>query len=73
MMSPREKRLHRIEQRNDRTLIGTLALCTGAGFFFGAMTGGAAPAIGLGLLGALIGIPAGADCRRDVGVGREGD
>jgi hypothetical protein len=57
--SPRERRFHRIEERNDQTLIGMLVLCTGAGFFYGAVTGGALPAVGYGLVGAIIGAPAG--------------
>lgn len=57
--SRRERRLHRIEARNDQTLIGMLVLCTGIGFFFGSVTGGAGPAIGYGLVGAVIGVPAG--------------
>jgi hypothetical protein len=57
--SPRQQRLHRIEERNDQTLIGMLVLCTGIGFFYGAVTGGALPAVGYGLVGAIIGVPAG--------------
>jgi hypothetical protein len=59
IMSRREQRLHRIEERNDQTLMGMLMLCTGIGFFFGAVTGGAWPAVGYGLVGAFIGVPAG--------------
>lgn len=55
----KEQRLHRAEERNDQTLVGMLVLCTGIGFFFGAVTGGTWPAIGYGILGTLIGIPAG--------------
>jgi hypothetical protein len=58
-MSRREKRLHRIEDRNDQTMIGMLVMCTGVGLFFGALTGGVWPAMGYGLLGLLIGVPAG--------------
>lgn len=58
VMSRREKRLHRIEQRNDRTLVAMLGLCSGIGFFFGAITGGPWPAVGYGVLGLLIGTPA---------------
>lgn len=57
--SPREQRRHRIEERNDQTVIGMLVLCTGIGFFFGAVTGGAWPAVGYGLVGAIIGVPGG--------------
>lgn len=57
--SRRERRLHRIEARNDQTLIGMLVLCAGIGFLFGSVTGGAGPAIGYGLVGAVIGVPAG--------------
>jgi hypothetical protein len=59
IQSPREQRRHRIEERDDETLIGMLVLCTGIGFFFGAVTGGVWPAVGYGLVGALIGVPAG--------------
>ena len=58
-MSRREQQLHRIEDRNDQTLIGMLVLCTGSGFFLGALTGSVWPAVGYGLVGALIGVPAG--------------
>lgn len=57
--SPREQRLHRIEERNDQALMGMMVLCTGIGFFYGAVTGGAWPAVGYGLVGAIIGVPAG--------------
>ena len=57
--SPRERRLHNIEGRNDQTLMSMLVLCTGIGLFFGAVTGGTLPAIGYGLVGAIIGVPAG--------------
>ena len=59
IMSPREQRLHRIEDCNDQTLMRMLVLCTGIGFFYGAVTGGALPALGYGLVGAFIGVPAG--------------
>jgi len=52
-------RLHRIEQYNDQTLVGTFVLCCGIGFFYGAVTGGTWPAIGYALVGAIIGVPAG--------------
>jgi hypothetical protein len=58
MQSPRERRLHRIEERNDQTLIAMTVLCTGIGFFFGAVTGGPWPALGYGFIGAVIGMPA---------------
>jgi hypothetical protein len=58
VQSQREQRFHRIEERNDQTLVGMLVLCTGIGFFFGAVTGGTWPAVGCGLVGALIGPPA---------------
>lgn len=57
--SPREQRLYRIESRNDQTLVSMLVLCTGIGFFLGAATGGAWSAVGYGLVGFLIGVPAG--------------
>jgi hypothetical protein len=53
-----EKYRHRIEERNDQTLVSMTVLCIGIGFFFGAVTGGAWPAIGYGLIGAIIGAPA---------------
>lgn len=56
--SPREERLHRIEERNDQTFIGMTVLCTGIGFCFGAVTGGALPAIGYSFVGCIIGMPA---------------
>lgn len=59
IQSPREGRLHNIEARNDQTLISMLVLCCGIGFFYGAVTGGAWPAVGYGLVGAIIGVPAG--------------
>jgi zinc-ribbon domain len=46
------------EQRNDQALMGMLILCTGIGFFYGAVTGGTWPAIGYGFVGAVIGGPA---------------
>lgn len=57
--SRRQARLQGIEQRNDQTLMGMLVLCCGIGFFYGAATAGAWSAIGYGLVGALIGVPAG--------------
>lgn len=39
--------------------MGMLILCIGIGLFYGAVTGGTFPAIGYGLIGAVIGIPAG--------------
>jgi hypothetical protein len=54
-----EQRLHRIEDRSDQTMIGMLVVCTGSGFFLGALTGSVWPAVGYGLVGALIGFPAG--------------
>ncbi|SDC38944.1 hypothetical protein SAMN05216337_1002348 [Bradyrhizobium brasilense] len=59
IQSLREQRRHRIEERNDQTLMGMLVLCTGIGFFFGSVTGGAWAAFGYGLVGAIIGVPAG--------------
>ena len=58
-MSRREQRFHRIEDRNDQTMIGMLVLCTGVGFCFGALLGGTWPAVGYAVIGAFIGIPAG--------------
>lgn len=58
-MSRREQRLLGIEARNDRTLVGMLALCTFVGAFWGAATGGIWSVIGYGLIGFLIGVPAG--------------
>ena len=42
-------------RRNDQTMIGMLVLC----FFLGALSGGVWPAVGYGLVGALIGVPGG--------------
>ena len=57
--SSRQARLHRIEARNDRTVISMLVLCCGIGLLYGAVTGGMWPAIGYGLVGAIIGVPGG--------------
>jgi hypothetical protein len=56
---PRQQRLIGAEARNDQTVMGMLVLCCGIGFFFGAVTGGMWPAIGYGVVGAIIGVPAG--------------
>jgi hypothetical protein len=53
-MSRKEQRLYRIEERDDQTFIGMLVLCTGIGFFLGALTGGTWAAVGYGLLGLLM-------------------
>ena len=58
IQSPRQQRLHRIEERNDQTLVSMTMLCMGIGFFFGAVTGGTWPALGYGFVGAIIGAPA---------------
>lgn len=50
-----DQRFHRIEDRNDQTMIGMLVLC----FFLGALSGGVWPAVSYGLVGALIGVPGG--------------
>jgi hypothetical protein len=55
--SRRKQRLHRIEERNDQTLVAMTVLCTGIGVFFGAMTAGWMAAIGYGVIGAIIGVP----------------
>lgn len=55
--SRREQRRRRIEERNDQTLVAMTVLCTGIGFFFGAVTGGWLPAMGYGVVGAIIGVP----------------
>ncbi|MCP3476658.1 hypothetical protein NLM33_41560 [Bradyrhizobium sp. CCGUVB1N3] len=38
--SPRELKLHRIEEKNDQTLMSMTLLCCGIGLFFGALIGG---------------------------------
>jgi hypothetical protein len=58
-MSERERRLFRAEQENDRTLLAVTVLCTGIGVFYGAVMGTMLTAIGFGLVGAMIGPPAG--------------
>ncbi|MEY9981617.1 hypothetical protein ABH995_000954 [Bradyrhizobium yuanmingense] len=55
----KERRLHRIEEKNDQTLIGMTVLCAGIGFFYGAVMIGAFGAFRYCLLGAIIGAPAG--------------
>ncbi|WP_128948548.1 MULTISPECIES: hypothetical protein [Bradyrhizobium] len=57
--SSRERRQHRIEEKNDQTLIGVAAMCSGMGALYGAVTAGALSAFGYGLLGAIIGVPTG--------------
>ncbi|WP_206734394.1 hypothetical protein [Bradyrhizobium zhanjiangense] len=59
VQSVKEQRLHRIEEKNDQTLIGMTVLCAGIGFFYGSVMIGAVGAFGYGLLGAMIGVPAG--------------
>jgi hypothetical protein len=59
IMSRHEQRMFRHEDRNDQTLLGMLVLCGGVGFCLGALTGGTWPAVGYGLVGALVGLPAG--------------
>jgi hypothetical protein len=56
-VSQRGVRANGIEQHNDQTLISMLILCTGIGFFFGAVTGGTLPAIGYAFVGVVIGAP----------------
>lgn len=56
---PRTVIRDRIEQRNDQTLVAMLLLCSFAGVFWGAATGGIFSLVGYGLLGFLIGVPAG--------------
>lgn len=51
--------MNRIEEKNDQSLLGTTVLCSGIGFFYGAVMIGAFGAFGYGLLGAIIGVPAG--------------
>ena len=58
-MSRRERQLIGIEARNDRTLVGMLALCTFVGAFWGAATGGFWSTVGYGVIGFLVGVPAG--------------
>jgi hypothetical protein len=58
-MSRRERRLLNIEARNDRTLVAMLLLCSFVGMFWGAATGGIWSLIGYGVIGFLIGVPAG--------------
>jgi hypothetical protein len=48
-VSRRGTRANGVEQHNDQTLISMLILCTGIGFFFGAVTGGTLPAFGYAL------------------------
>ncbi|MCP3463129.1 hypothetical protein [Bradyrhizobium sp. CCGUVB23] len=57
--SPRELKLHRIEEKNDQTLMSMTLLCCGIGLFLGALIGGIWAAFGYGLVGAIIGVPAG--------------
>ncbi|UVO33074.1 hypothetical protein KUF59_05450 [Bradyrhizobium arachidis] len=59
LQNPKERRLHGIEEKNDQTLIGMTVLCSGIGLFYGAVMVGTLGAFGYGLLGAVIGVPAG--------------
>lgn len=63
-MSRREKRLHRIEARNDRNLALAAIGCTVVGALFGVLTssttlGAVAAGAGYGFVGLLIGVPVG--------------
>jgi hypothetical protein len=60
--SARERRRHRIEARNDRSLIVIAAVSGAIGVLYGAGSGGGtlgaiAGAFGYGLVGVLIGVP----------------
>lgn len=59
VQSSKDRRMNRIEEKNDQSLLGTTVLCSGIGFFYGAVMIGAFGAFGYGLLGAIIGVPAG--------------
>ncbi|RXG96445.1 hypothetical protein EAS62_12305 [Bradyrhizobium zhanjiangense] len=59
MQTRRERRRHRIEQRNDETLVKATLLCCFVGVAYGAVMVGWWGAIGYGALGAVIGVPAG--------------
>ncbi|MCA1393305.1 MULTISPECIES: hypothetical protein [Bradyrhizobium] len=59
VQSSEEQRLHPIEELNDQALIGMIVLCTGIGFFYGAVMIGPGGAAGYGLVGAIIGASAG--------------
>ncbi|WP_439409601.1 hypothetical protein ACNJX9_16925 [Bradyrhizobium sp. DASA03076] len=59
VQSRAERRRHRAEEKNDQTLLAMAVLCCGIGFFYGSLMVGPWGAIGYGLIGAIIGVPAG--------------
>ena len=64
VFNSREKRLHRIEERNDRNLALATVGCTALGVFYGVMTStGISAAVlagcGYGLVGLILGVPIG--------------
>jgi DNA-directed RNA polymerase subunit RPC12/RpoP len=61
VFSPREKRRHNIEARNDHTLITTILACAIVGAVYGLLVPGTLmAAVGFCLLGGIIGAPVGA-------------
>lgn len=63
VLSPRERRQYRIEERNDRNLVMVSLCCAIAGGVYGALTassvlGAVVSGLGYGCLGALVGVPA---------------
>jgi hypothetical protein len=64
VLSPREIRLHRIEQRNDRTLALAVVGCAAAGAFYGSVMssnqlGAVLAGCGYGFVGVIIGVGVG--------------
>lgn len=59
IQSRQERRLHRGEQRNDETLVRATLLCCFVGVAYGSVMIGWWGAVGYGVLGAVIGVPAG--------------
>lgn len=63
VLSAREQKRHRIEERNDNTLIMVTLACCAGGVAFGVLTASTASSaiwggLGYGLVGAFIGVPA---------------
>jgi hypothetical protein len=64
VLSEREQKRHRIEERNDNRLIMVTLLCCASGVAFGVLTSSTPSSsiwagLGYGLVGAFIGVPAG--------------
>ncbi|SFI32831.1 hypothetical protein SAMN05216525_107132 [Bradyrhizobium sp. Gha] len=59
VQSRAERLRHRAEEKNDHTLLAMTVLCLGIGFSYGSLMVGPWGAVGYGLIGVIIGVPAG--------------